>query len=136
MAHHLDQETETMDSPLVEFTYAVQPDGTTVFLGPETVFLGMGPQVRWGNALARLGVPIDRDRLIWRVQSGDRYFVTTATAEFAGYRVEMGDDNVLTLIDEPDQETDVIPGTRHSIPWDAIARVGIVPAPIDSPECA
>ena len=129
-------ETTTMDSPLIEFTCAAQPDGSVIDLGPEVVFVGMGPQVRWGNALARLGMCLDRDRFTWRAQYGDWYFVSTATAEFVGNVAVMADDQAIQLIERPDPEADDEPGTIHSIPWDTITRVGIVPAPIDSPGCA
>ena len=49
-------ETESMDSPLFEFVDLMHQDGTVVSVGPEVVFVGVGAQVRWGNAIARLGV--------------------------------------------------------------------------------
>jgi hypothetical protein len=123
-----------MDSPLVEFEDVVLPDGTVVSVGPEVVFLGIGPQVRWGNALARLGVCLDRDRMTWRAQHGDRFFVSTATGEHVGDIAELAGNKVLTLVEQPVAKTGS--GTRHSIAWDEITRVGIVPAPTCSPGCA
>ena len=128
-------ETITMDSPLVEFFDEVQPDGTVVSRGPDAVFLGKGCQVRWANALARLGVCLDRDRMTWRAHYGDWFFVSTATDEYRGNVAVLADHQALQLIERPDPEAEE-GGTSHRIPWDAIARVGIVPAPTGSPGCA
>jgi hypothetical protein len=127
-------ETESMDSPLVEFEDVVLPDGTVASVGPEVVFLGIGSQVRWGNALARLGVCFDRDRMIWRAQHGDRFFVSTTTGEHVGDIAELAGNDVLTLIEQPVPGADS--GTRHSIAWDEITRVGIVAGVTGSPKCA
>jgi len=128
--------TVTADSPLVEFFDEVLPDGTVVSRGPEVVFLGKGTQVRWGNALARLGVCLDRDRMIWRAHNGDWFFVSTAADEYRGNVAVLAGDQSLQLIGRADPEAADDSGTTHSIRWDAITRVGIVPAPTGSPGCA
>jgi len=126
-------ETISMDSPLVEFEDVLLPDGSVVSRGPEAVYLGKGCQVRWANALARLGVAIDRDRMTWRARHGDRYFVSTATGDHVGDVAELSDNEALTLIEQSDPTADPDAGLRRSISWAAITRVGIVPAPTGSP---
>ena len=133
MTHRGETETETMDSPLTEFSYAVRPDGSVIDLGPEVVFLGIGCQVRWGNALARLGVCLDRECMTWRAQHGDRYFVSTSAGELVGDVAELVDNEFLTLVEQPDFSGGPDSGVRHSIPWAAITRVGIVSAVNGSP---
>lgn len=129
-------ESFTMDSPLVEFLDEVQSDGTVVSRGPQSVFLGKGNQVRWGNTLARLGVCLDRGLMTWRAHHGDWFFVSTATGEYVGNVAVLADGEALRLIERADPEADDESGTGHVIPWDAITRVGIVPAPTGSPGCA
>jgi hypothetical protein len=129
-------ESFTMDSPLVEFEDIMLPDGTVVSRGPEVVFLGKGAQVRWGNALARLGICLDRGRMIWRANHGDWFFVSTASDEYRGNAAILADDQALQLTERADPEADDDALASHSILWDTITRVGIVPAPIDSPGCA
>ncbi|HJZ90343.1 MAG TPA: hypothetical protein VKE40_05690 [Gemmataceae bacterium] len=123
-----------MDSPLVEFEDVALPDGTVVSVGPEVVFLGKGSQVRWGNALARLGVCLDRDHLTWRAQHGDRFFVSTATSELVGDVAELADHENLTLLERPVGATGS--GSRHTVAWDQITRVGILAAATGAPRCA
>ena len=127
-------ETTTMDSPLIEFTCAAQPDGSVIDLRHRVRRNGSpGPL---GKCTRPSRNVLDRDRITSRAQYGDWYFVSTATAEFVGNVAVMADDQAIQLIEPPDPEADDEPGTIHSIPWDTITRVGIVPAPIDSPGCA
>ena len=121
-------ETESMDSPLVEFDDLEN--------SPCHQFIGKGNQVRWGNAILRSGLLVDPDRWIVDAQLGDQFIVSVAIPnntncrEVAGERAEVLSRDGLVLVETPGA-TEI----RHSIPWDIIMAIEVTAA-IDSPKCA